>query len=253
MSQGVSVVSGGRLYRKVAAHLAQAIRVGDYPVGARLPAERELATEHAVSRPTVREAIIALEVQGLVEVRVGSGVYVCRNTPRGVLDGAGIGAFELTEARLLFESEAAALAATLIDAATLNELEKLVERMQAENESGVGEEPDRLFHSLIARATGNEVIVQTVDALWRLRTASPECALLFQRARSGGSKPVVEEHAAILEALRAADPAAARAAMRFHLGRVIDHLLDATEADEMEKARARMDDQRDRFRRSRVA
>src|SRR3982750_619857 len=72
-----------RLYEQIAQQLAQAIADGKYEVGQRLPSERELAQTFEVSRPTVREAIIALELDGLVEVRLSSGVYVTSATPRG--------------------------------------------------------------------------------------------------------------------------------------------------------------------------
>src|SRR5690348_7586847 len=67
-----------RLYQELARKLMSAIDTGKYKVGERLPAERELAVEFDVSRPTVREAIISLEVQGLVEVRLGASAYVRR-------------------------------------------------------------------------------------------------------------------------------------------------------------------------------
>ena len=103
--------SQDRLYQDLARSLLEELASGRYPVGARLPAERELAATYNVSRPTVREAMIALEVQGLVEVRVGSGAYVRRLPGKEDIPGFNITAFELTEARLIFEGEAAALAA----------------------------------------------------------------------------------------------------------------------------------------------
>lgn len=240
----------GRLYQAVARTLIAGIRAGRYPVGARLPAERELAAEHRVSRPTVREAIIALEVQGLVEVRVGSGVYVRRSTRPADDALSDIGAFELTEARLVFEGEAVALAASNMSDAELDEVDALVEAIERANADGTGEVPDRAFHRAIARGTGNAAIAKTIEDLWNLRSSSPACALMFERASAGGSKPVTAEHAAIAAALRSRDPVAARAAMRAHLGRVIEHLLDATEADELERARAAVASTRTRFRRA---
>src|SRR3546814_16563839 len=65
-----------RLYRQIADQLRVLIQAGEFPVGARLPPERDLALKLGVSRPSVREALIALEVEGLVEVRMGSGIYV---------------------------------------------------------------------------------------------------------------------------------------------------------------------------------
>ena len=70
-----------RLYEQIAQKLARDIAIGRYDLGQRLPSERELAQAFAVSRPTVREAIIALELDGLVDVRTGSGVYVMNKKP----------------------------------------------------------------------------------------------------------------------------------------------------------------------------
>jgi len=66
-----------RLYRQIADLLANHIRNGEFPAGSYLPSERDLAKQLGVSRSSVREALIALEVSGLVEIRVGNGVYVC--------------------------------------------------------------------------------------------------------------------------------------------------------------------------------
>ena len=65
-----------RLYRQIADQIRSLIRSGEFAAGARLPPERDLAKQLGVSRPSVREALIALEVEGLVEVRIGSGIYV---------------------------------------------------------------------------------------------------------------------------------------------------------------------------------
>lgn len=248
-SQGA--VASNRLYQSVARKLMESIAGGRYPVGRRLPAERELAVEFDVSRPTVREAVVALEVRGLVEVRVGSGVYVRRPPQALETPGAGIGAFELTEARLLFEGEAAALAAVHVTDADLTRLEALVAEIEAANQEGTGgEAPDREFHLTIARCSGNEAVVRTISDLWTIRSTSAECAVLFARARSGGSKPVVEEHAAIVAGLRSREPARARAAMRAHLSAVMSHLLEATEAEAVERARAAAAHSRNRFSRA---
>src|ERR1041384_3042859 len=99
-----------RLYQELARKMLRALDEGKYKVGERLPAERELAVNCDVSRPTVREAIISLEVQGLVEVRLGASAYVRRKPSQQEQPGFNVTAFELTEARLSFEGEAAALA-----------------------------------------------------------------------------------------------------------------------------------------------
>jgi GntR family transcriptional repressor for pyruvate dehydrogenase complex len=237
-----------RLYQDLAQALLKEIAGGKYAIGARLPAERELASIYNVSRPTVREAIIALEVQGLVEVKIGSGAYVRRLPGNDDLPGFNITAFELTEARLLFEGEAAALAATQVTADELAEIEQLVQDIARENQDPAGtDEADRAFHLAIAKATRNTAIVEAIEHLWDLRKASPEAALLHAKARTANVKPVVEEHTAVLDALRAHDPAAARAAMRHHLSQVIDSLLFATEERQIEEARKSAQAKRDRY------
>src|SRR5260221_1775536 len=104
-----------RLYERVASDLAAKIAADTYPVGQRLPSERELAQSYSVSRPTVREAIFALELDGQVEVRTGSGVYVIARAPRsGHAGDTDIGPFELLEARRASEDVASFLAAEQI-------------------------------------------------------------------------------------------------------------------------------------------
>lgn len=241
----------GRLYEQLAEKLAKAIASGVYRPGDRLPAERELAQTFQVSRPTIREAVIALELDGLVEVKVGSGVYVLAQQaerPQAPV-ATDIGAFELTEARILFEGEVAALAATQITDAQLGELDALLDEMAAENDKGGhgGEAVDLRFHTLIAEATRNSAMTGVVEYLWTIRNRSPQCVRTFEKTRAKGYQPVVDEHRAIVDALRSRNPKAARQAMRDHLSRVLNYLLDATEVEAIEEARRQMQAQRDRF------
>jgi len=206
---------------------------GKYKPGDRLPSERDLAAAFGVSRPTIREAMISLEIRGLAESRHGSGIYVADGAPTheggGDLD---IGAFELTEARRLFEGEAAALAATTIGEDGLEELERIVAEMVDENARKQQDwTADRRFHVAIARATRNTAIATVIEQLLDMRHKSPLCVYMLERARRGGVQPRVSEHRRILEALRKHDPKAARSAMRDHLARVIEDLLAATEPD----------------------
>ena len=243
-------IAGNKLYQRVAASIAEGIEAGRWSVGSRLPGERDLADEYKVSRPTIREAMIALEMKGWIEARHGSGLYVTKRE-HGVggredalnLD---IGAFDLTEARILFEGEAVALAAVSITDEQVAELDVLL----AEMATNAPDEPalvdaDHRFHLAIANATGNAAVRSVVEYLWDLRTKSPLCANMFARARRSGVTPRVEEHRPIVEALRQRDPHAARNAMRRHLRGVVDDLLEATELEVMERARSALDAQRD--------
>ena len=240
----------GRLYERVAQDLAAKIAAGDHAVGRRLPSERDLAQAYAVSRPTIREAIIALELDGLVEVRLGSGVYVTARQPRdGQAGEMDVGPFELLEARRAIEGESAALAAVLITDEQLDELQQLVAEMQAENARDVvmSEDADRRFHMQIAEASQNSAMVAAVQMLWDARARSPQTQSLSAKAHAAGVTPRIDEHAEILEALRRRSPEAARRAMRDHLTRVLDSLLAATEVQELEQARARIAAERKRY------
>jgi GntR family transcriptional repressor for pyruvate dehydrogenase complex len=243
-----SSINGDRLYQRLARMLIDDIAAGRYKVGSRLPAERELSIEHNVSRPAVREALIALEVQGFVEVRVGAGAFVCKVPGDDDRPGFAITAFELTEARMLFEGESAALAAVHIGDAELEELTALVTQMR-DAPFDSAEDADRAFHFLIAKATRNNAIQMAIEEFWHVRATSPECRLLHDKARTADVRPVVEEHSVILAALRNRDSSAARRAMRVHLEAVMDHLLFTTEERAIEEARQAIASTRARYRR----
>jgi DNA-binding FadR family transcriptional regulator len=240
-----------RLYEQISQKLAKAIGEGKYELGQRLPSERELAQTFGVSRPTVREAIIALELDGLVDVRLGSGVYVKSRRPPGGTEGAkDIGPFELLEARRAIEGEACALAALRIDDAQLKQLSELITEMRNDNRHNeilMSEEADRRFHELIASSTQNSGIVAAVQMLWDARARSPQSHLMDDKGRERGLKPPIEEHAAILRALKKHDPEAARAAMHEHISRVIEDMLKVTEVKDLERARAVAAEKRRRY------
>jgi DNA-binding FadR family transcriptional regulator len=239
-----------RLYERIAQELAAKIARGEHKVGQRLPSERDLAQAFCVSRPTLREAIIALELDGLVEVRTGSGVFVVSAEPRDGRPGArDIGPFELLEARRAIEGEACAMAATRISDEHLAALQALVEEMNSENEHNVvkSEDADRRFHELIASATENSAIIDAVKVLWDARERSPQNRSMSDKVQAMGIKPRIDEHAAIIKALKKRDPQAARQAMREHLSRVMEATFKATEVEELERARAQIAERRKRY------
>src|ERR1700680_1895178 len=210
-------VNSLRLYQQVAAAIELAIAEGRYQPGQRLASERDLAEEFGVSRPTVRRAVIALEMRGLLEARQGSGVYVRQPSaaaPAPAPKDLDLNAFDHAEARRLFEGEVAALAATLITDEELAYLETLVVEMN--NEEATKEQSelaDRQFHTTIARATRNSAIVRVVENTWDLRYKSPLCMQMLERAREVRRRPLNDEHQDIIESLRTRHPNAARAAM----------------------------------------
>jgi DNA-binding FadR family transcriptional regulator len=239
-----------RRYERIAEELRADIARGTYPVGQRLPSERELAQRFKVSRPSVREATIALELDGLVEVRYGSGVHVVATVPNGGVVGVtDFGPFELLEARRAIESEACALAAKRIGAEQLSELTSLISEMREENEHNVAqsEDADRRFHELIAESTGNSALFAAVKTLWDARQRSPQYKLLSHKVRAMGVKPRIDEHTRVVDALKRGDSNGARTAMRDHLARVIDELLKATEAEAHERATAEIAEKRRKY------
>lgn len=242
-------MQGERLYLQVAEQLLAAINSDEYSPGTRLPAERKLAERFEVSRPTIREAIIALELAGCVDVKGGSGVYVRGQSETNyTMADSNIGPFEILEARLMFESEAAALAARHMKDDELEELESTLQEMVAENDRDSNIElADQKFHLLIAKGTHNDAIVSVCEHLWGLRNSSQVSVRILEKARNTGSKTRISEHQEILDALKTRNPDKARAAMQEHLNRVVKQLLDATEAEVVEAARKKVDKERERF------
>ena len=118
-----------RLFWRIVDKVEALINQGEFSAGSRLPPERELADMFDVSRPTIREAIIALEVRGRVEVKTGSGVYVIEQQETSVKTKE-ISAFELTQARALIEGEIAALAAQSITDEELAQLKQTLIAME---------------------------------------------------------------------------------------------------------------------------
>ncbi len=236
-----------KLYQAVAEAITRDIAAGRYLPGQKLPSERELTEQHDVSRPTIREAMIALEIRGIVEARHNSGVFVARVAPPPSTDGdLDIGAFELTEARKLIEGEAAALAARTITDDEIAKLYALLEDMKRDFETDVTDDSaDRHFHMTIATATRNAALIFVIETLWDLRYKAPLTREIFRRARHVGISAFVDDHKRVADAMRDRDPAAARAAMQAHLNNVMEELLEATELEVVRKAQDAFKKRRD--------
>ena len=230
----LEVVEPVRLYRQIAGQIATLIDSGEFVAGARLPPERELAVLLGVSRTSVREALISLEIAGRVDVRVGTGIFV--RPPLGsraamkVGQGGsrpaigrdeGPGPFELLAARRLIEGEIAALAARRIRKTEIQALTQTIERMRAHGDDFVQRDAaDRAFHVAIADATRNSSFGLVVEGLWEQRRGE-----LWTKIEEHFHTPALREktlsdHATIVAALAAHDSEGARAGMHRHLARV---------------------------------
>lgn len=212
-----------RLYRQIAGQIGTLIDNGEFAAGSRLPAERELASLLGVSRTSVREAIISLEIAGRVEVRVGSGIFVAE--PRAAVGHVhtdeGPSPFELIAARQLIEGEIAAVAARTAKKGDIAVLRATVVRMRVHaGDSRKRDAADQEFHVRIASATGNGSLALVVQGLWQQRRGKLweriEGHFHTQKMRDS----VLLDHTAIIDAIEERSPDAARTAMHKHLARV---------------------------------
>lgn len=221
----LQIVETQRLYRQIADQLRAAIKAHEWLEGERLPAERDLAKQLGVSRPSVREALIALEVEGYVEVRTGSGVYVLKAPSRAAAAAAQAhpsewGPLELIRARRVLEGEIAAIAAVSAKRKDLSAMAQALKSMRSDAAQGVLPlQGDRDFHSAVVQSCGNSVLIDTVQGFWDARRGP-----MFERMVDHFETPeswnaAIEEHDKIVAAIRARDPALARAAMHEHMDR----------------------------------
>lgn len=218
----IQAIEPQRLYLQIAGQLRQLMADGEFVTGARLPAERDLARQLGVSRPSVREALIALEVQGLIEVRTGSGIYVKPGpavkpalAPNG---DAEWGPLEVMSARQVVEAEVAALAAQHASRGQLKAMRSALQQMREDAQQGTTPRSgDQAFHEAIAKACGNGVLLDIVQRLWQAREGP-----LFERLGTYFEHPAswqaaIEEHQQVLDAIEARDAATARKTMQKHL------------------------------------
>jgi DNA-binding FadR family transcriptional regulator len=216
-----AIATEPRLYRVVSSRIEALIREEHIKPGERLPAERDLATKLGVSRTSLREALIALELGGVVEVRGGSGVYVSEQAALTTArPAAGPGPFEVLAARRMIEVEVAALAAKNATPAAVDAILVAVEEMeQNQDDRGENESADRNFHLAIARAAGNSALVGVIEYLWAQRGSLwHKLTEHFQTEEL--RQLTLLDHRAILAAIASHDVAGARSAMRAHLDRV---------------------------------
>lgn len=212
-----------RLYRRIAERIRGGVLRGEWPVGTRLPPERDLSLALGVSRPSLREALIALEVEGIVEVRTGSGVYVRAAQPAGNLSTSANsdvdwGPLEVMRARQVIEVEVAAMAAANARKSEIALMHESLQMMREEAANGeVPRHGDEAFHVAVARACGNDVLFDMVQRTWMARDGA-----LFERLGDYFENPpawkkAIDEHEVVLRAIEVHDVSGARRAMQTHL------------------------------------
>lgn len=237
-----------RLYIAVFNKISTLIRSGEFPVGSRLPSERELAERFNVSRPSIREAIIALEAKEQVAAKAGSGVYVLGNDLINDDFSREISAFELLEARVLMEGEAAALAAKMIEPEELEALAEALQKMESEDINDIASsDADKQFHAIIAQATHNFVLAKQIHFLWDLQENLDHIKEARQSVCIKKQKTRIADHVAIYEALASNDANKARQAMRLHFSDLLEAMHMSSEKEGAEAVRLKVLQMRERF------
>lgn len=227
----VRTIRARRLYEQIAEQIASLIRELRYNPGDRLPSELELAKQLGVSRPSVREAMIALETAGLIEVRTGDGTFVRRRPgvglrlPWGIDGDPGPGPLEQIKARQVIEPELAAAAARRIGPAEIDALETLVDRVEEAVESGNLNDPTIVhlhgaFHVKLAQAADNPILAALVAELFEHRWHDMWELIREKVSTREALRKGVAMRRQLIVALRARDVRGARAVMRRHLARV---------------------------------
>ncbi len=226
-----------KLYQQISQLVIDYIREGRFTPGQALPAERNLSKMLGVSRSSVREALIALEISGWVEIRVGNGVFVRstlpdEETPVDELPEPSfdvVSVEDLLKAREVIEGELAATAATNATDAQLAELHDLSEAMKSALDDTSGfHSLDKRFHVLIGEMTGNPLLTGIVGDLWSKRYTP--LFLRLEEHYSGNSliRDWDTDHQAIVAAIAARDSRRARTAMRRHIRNIFTRLFRQT-------------------------
>lgn len=218
-------------YKLVAQQIAELISSGELVAESKMPTDRELVDQLGVSRATVREALIALEITGFVENRFGGGVYVSAIPPStsALSQVTGPGPFELLEARMVIEGEIAAVASQLITAEQLAFLERCNVEMKLEtNNVFSGGKSDRAFHNQIVRATENTALINIVAEFWQERTRLPMWVQMHSRLGDVEDfrDRLISEHEALVTALHARDAQQSKDMMRAHIASFGRSLLE---------------------------
>lgn len=211
---------GHRLAEQVYGTLHEQIRAGKYIEGDKLPSESQLSSLFDVSRSVIREALTRLQGDGLTRTHQGIGTFVAtqprRHSPPGAADGQVSQYLQSLEARIVLEVEAARLAALRRSRAQLEAIQAANGDLREQIARGLlGREQDIRFHNCIAEASGNRNFPILLQSIGELTTRTITAGLKLGRGQIRSR--VVEEHAAIVEAIALGDSEAAATYMRYHM------------------------------------
>ena len=225
-----------RPYQEVGFALRKQLAEGQYQIGERMLPEREIAEQLGVSRTLVREALIMLELDNLIEVRKGSGVYII-NLPstqqaKKPAERNLAGPFEILQARQLLESNIAEFAARQVTPQDIMAMKKALRKESLDVIDGVDEQGDKDFHFAIAQATHNSMLVELLKQAWAWRENNPMWQQLHSRIVDNSyRKEWLVDHQLILNAMVHKDPLAAKRAMWQHLENVKQTLMSLSDVE----------------------
>ncbi|KGQ37301.1 GntR family transcriptional regulator [Gallibacterium genomosp. 1] len=227
-----------RTYSKVGELLKKEISQGVYKIGDKLPTEREISERLGISRTIVREAIVMLEVEKLVEVKKGSGVYVI-NTPSNIKGDdrfvlPDVGPFELLQARQLVESSVAEFAAHVATKRDIQNLKEILTEEKAMLSKNIDDyTADRNFHLALAEITQNDVLIKFQEQLWEYRFNSAMWAQLHTHILEKNYHHLwLKDHHEIFVSIQKKNGLLARQAMWQHLENVKQKLFELSDVED---------------------
>jgi len=233
----MSATSSGRATDQAIAKIKDLISSGEFTAGARLPTERELTQRFGLSRSSLREAVRALALVGVLESRVGDGTYVTTLEPELLLTGVGFvsdlvgggSLLELHQVRRILEPEATRLATPRLTDEDFARLEDCLRQMDLENSAPTFIEADNAFHRVILDACGNATLASLIH---NLSSGTVRARMWQALVEEGALESTRASHRAIYDALRARDADRAAAADLMHLAIAevwLRQIVDSTE------------------------
>lgn len=214
-----------RIYEEIVEQIRLLVSEGHVKAGDRLPSERDLAERLQVSRASVREALSALEMMGLLEIRSGEGTYIKQvNIDSVVAPLAWVlsmekdTVLELLEVRKILETQAAVLAAERAEPEELQDMKEALEEMKIDLDSGrLGDASDHSFHYAIARGTRNKILIRLMNAISDTMYQTLKASRIKMYESTGIPERLYREHEGIYKAIETKTPHEARNLMLSHL------------------------------------
>ncbi|ABR49869.1 GntR domain protein [Alkaliphilus metalliredigens QYMF] len=214
-----------RVYEQIVEQINQLMKEGYLKPGDKLMTEKELSDKLKVSRASVREAISALNLLGILESRQGEGTFISDVPQQSLIETLALfmmmdleASIELLEVRKMMEVQAAELAAIRADSASIFKISEAIELMKIDiKENIIGEESDAKFHHAIAESTKNKVLVNFMNMISDLLVQNMRTSRQYLYTKEGNAEKLFEQHDKIYKAIKKGNPNTAKKEMFEHL------------------------------------